>query len=473
LLAALVPCGAIEIEGLPKPGEPRRPVLAQPHEKTLPNGLRVIVIERPGLPLLSAELIIKNGAETDPPRLAGLAHFTAGLLKRGTKTRTAPQIAQEIEALGAKIESEAGWDATKLKLTTLSANAEAALAILADLACQPAFAKDEIERARREALDELRLTLEQPGAVARLAAARAALGSSPYAHPLEGTPASLTRLKREEITAHHTRIFRPDNALLVIAGNVTAAESFALAEKVLGNWAAPAADPASVPTTVTPPAPRVILIDMPNAGQAAVFLAAPSIARRADDWFAGKVANTVLGGGYTSRLNAEIRVKRGLSYGASSSLATRRTGGLFLASAQTKNQSALEVVRVMQTEIARLSDELVPADFLQTRQSVLTGAFARKLETNAGYAEQFGEFALYGLPLESLNRYFDDIDSIGPADLQTFAARHLAADAFTVVIAGQAKLIEQPLRAAFPKLEVIALSRLDLDSPALRAAGKR
>jgi zinc protease len=118
----------------------------------------------------------------------------------------------------------------------------------------------------------------------------------------------------------------------------------------------------------------------------------------------------------------------------------------------------------MQTEIARLTAEPVPADFLPTRQSVLTGAFARKLETNAGYAEQFGEFALYDLPLERLNHY---------ADLQTFAAKHLTSDAFTVVIAGQAKIIAQPLRAAFPKLEVIPLSRLDLDSPALRAAAKR
>ncbi len=471
--AALAPVNAVEIEGLPQPGEPRRPVLAQPHEKTLPNGLRIIVVERPGLPLLSAQLIFKSGAETDPPRLAGLAHFTAALLKRGTTTRSATQIAQDIEALGATIESEATWDATIVKLTTLSANTEPALSILADLTRHPALAKDEIERQRRELLDELRLSLEKPGTVARLAATRAALGASIYAHPAEGTLASLARLGRKDIAAHHARVFRPDNAILILAGNITAPGAFDLAEKNFGDWTTSTAAPKPVETATENPAPRVILVDMPNTGQAAVYLAAPSISRRADDWFAGRVADTLLGGGYTSRLNQEIRIKRGLSYGARSSLATRRTGGLFLASAQTKNETAVEVIGLIQAEIARLIAEPAPLDFLKTRQSVLMGAFARSLETNASHAEQLASPALYDLPLDSLNRYFDDVERVTPEALQAFAGKHFATDAFTIVVAGQAKVVEQPLRSAFPKLEVIPLNRLDLDSPALRTAAKR
>ncbi len=464
---------AVEIDGLPAPGKPRRPTLAQPQETTLPNGLRVIVVERPGLPLLSAELIVKSGAETDPPRLAGLAQFTAALLKRGTKHRTAPQIAQDIEALGAKIEIEAAWDATTLQLTALSANAEPALTLLAELAREPAFAKTEIERARRETLDELRLALEQPGTVARYAAARAALGASPYAHPAGGTPVSVARFTPKEIAAHHPRAFRPDNSVLLLAGSITSADAFALAEKIFGGWVA-TTTPEKLPiTTAAPPTPRVILIDMPNAGQAAVFLAAPGIARSADDWFAGKVTNTLLGGGYTSRLNQEIRLKRGLSYGASSALATRRTSGLFTASAQTKNESALEVVRVMQAEFARVAAEPAPSDFLQTRKSVLTGALARDLETNAGTVQRLGELALYSLPLDGLGRFFDDIERVQAADLQTFATQHLAAGAFSIVIAGQAKIVAPQLRPIFPRLEVIPLSRLDLDSPTLQRPAKR
>jgi zinc protease len=431
----------------------------------------VIVLERPGLPLLSAQLIVQGGVETDPPQLSGLTRFTAGLLKRGTKTRNAPKIAEDIEALGAKIEDEATWDCTTLGLTTLSANAEPALALLAELAREPAFAKEEIDRLRLETLDELRMALEEPGSVGRLAAIRATLPAD--AHPAAGTLASVARFTRKDIAAQHARLFRPDHSILVLAGNVTAAETFALVEKLFGSWTAAAPDTTPPPKAAPATAPRVVIVDMPNAGQAAVFLATPSIARQADDWFAGKVTSTVLGGGYSSRLNQEIRVKRGLSYGAGSSLTTRRARGIFLASAQTKNESALEVVKLMQTEIARLVTEPVPLDYLQTRQSVLTGALSRDLETNAHTVQRLGELALYDLPLDGLNHYFDNVEGIKAPDLQTFAKSHLAVDAFTIVIAGQAKIIEKPLRAAFPKVEVIPVAKLDLDSPTLLRVGRK
>ena len=470
-ILAFDPASAVEIEGLPKPGEPRRLTLAAPAEKTLPNGLRVIVVERPGLPLLSAQLIMKRGVEADPPARSGLTQFTTGLLKRGTKTRTAPQIAQDIEALGAKIDTSASWDASTLSLTTLSANAEPALAIVAELTRAPAFAQDEIERARRETLDELRVALEEPGTVGRFAAVRATL---PFdAHPPGGTPASVARYTRKEIVAQHARLFRPENAVFVLAGNITAPDAFALAGKLFGSWKAATDDVKPLPRTLPATVPRVVIIDMPRAGQAAVFLAAPAITRGADDWFPGKVANTLLGGGYTSRLNQEIRLKRGLSYGANSTLSTRRNSGIFLASAQTKNESALEVVRVMQAEFARLATEPAPLDFLQTRKSVLTGALARALETNADTVQRVGELALYDLPLDGLNRFFDDVERVQPIDLQTFATKHLAGDAFTIVIAGQAKIVEPQLRPIFPKLEVIRLSKLDLDSPKLQRPPER
>ena len=230
--------------------------------------------------------------------------------------------------------------------------------------------------------------------------------------------------------------------------------------------------PKNVASSPAPPA-RAILVDMPNAGQAAVYLAAPGIARNADDWFAGKVANALLGGGYSSRLNQEVRVKRGLSYGASSSLSTWRTSGLFVAGAQTKNESAAEVVKVIQTEIQRLSKEPAPVDYLKTRQAVLTGAFSRDLETNEGYVKRIGELALYGLPLDALEHLRRATSSGPPPPICRPLRRNISpTTASRVIVAGQGKVTEKPLRALLPKLEVIPLSRLDLDAPALKAAGK-
>ena len=471
-LTAFAPARAVEVVGLPKAGPPHREQISKSQEKTLSNGLRVIVVERPGLPMLCAEMLIKSGAESDPSHFAGLAQFTAGLLKRGTATRTAQKIAEDIEALGAKIETAAAWDATSVKLTTLSTNADPALGIVADLVRHPAFAKEEVERQRRETLDDLTLALEQPGTVAKYAASRATLGTSPYAHPEGGTPATLAHLTRKEVAALYKSAYRPDNAILVVAGNITAADAFALAEKTFGDWKAPATPAAALATAPAQPA-RAILIDLPTAGQAAVYLTAPGIVRGADDWFAGKVTNALLGGGYSSRLNQEVRVKRGLSYGAASSLATWRASGLFLAGAQTKNESAAEVVKVIQTEIQRLVTEPAPADYLKTRQAVLTGAFDRDLETNEGYVKRVGELALYGLPLDGLESYVDKVHQVTPADLQTFAGAHFPAGNITVIVAGQAKIVEKPLRALLPKLEVIPLNKLDLDTPALKAGGKK
>ena len=325
---------AVDLPGLPPAGPPRHATLAPIQEKTLGNGLRVIAVLRAGLPVFIADVLIKSGAEADPPKLAGLAHLTADVLNQGTAKRTAPEIASAIEALGARLETDAHWDAVSIKVTGLSDYAPAALAILGDVIRNPSFKKDEVERVRRQTLDNLRLALEAPGTVARLAAARVALGLSPYAHPDSGTLASLTRITQKEIVALHRSAYRPSNAILVISGPMPAEDVFALAGKVFGDWteahgshAAAAPGPAT-PPSASPAKARALLIDMPNAGQAAVFLACPSIPRTAADYFGGKVANALLGGGYSSWLNQEVRVKRGLSYGAGSGIETHRTAGL-------------------------------------------------------------------------------------------------------------------------------------------------
>jgi len=465
---------AVEIQGLPKAGPSRPAQISKAQEKTLANGLRVLVVERPGLPILSAQLLIKSGAEADPPHLPGLANFTVGLLKRGTTTRNASKIAEDIEALGAKVDTEAAWDATTVKLTTLSSNTEPALAIVADLVRNPTFAKDEVDRQRREMADDLVLELEQPGSVAKYAAGRAALGASPYAHPETGTPTALAHFTRKEVMALHAQVYRPGNTILVLAGNITAPDAFALVEKIFGDWKAPAApaEKSSTPSIAPIPHARDILIDMPVAGQAAVYLAAPGITRTAEDWYAGKVANALLGGGYSSWLNQEVRVKRGLSYGAGSRLSTWRNAGQFGAAAQTKNESATEVVKVMQAQIQRLSTEPASEEYLKSRQAVLTGAFDRDLETNEGYTQRIGELTLYDLPLETLDHYVDKVEQTTAPELQAFASKHLTIEEISVVVAGQAKVAEKSLHELLPKLEVIPAAKLDLDSPTLRATGK-
>ena len=460
----------------PPPAAPRPVNVPKPVERTLANGLRVIVIENNATPLVGAQLLVKNGGEVDPAELSGVADMTASLLTKGTKTRTAPQIAQEIEALGGVIGSGAGWDASRATVNVIASKTEPAMAILADVVRNPVFKEEEIERLRQQYVDSLSVGMNSPGTLASWVASRVVFGASPYGHPVSGTPESIPRIQRKDITGLHAIYYRPDNAVLVVGGDIRSADAFALAEKLFGDWAKPSTP---MPATQTKPAAaaagqggqRVVVVDMPGAGQAAVVFARRGIARTDPEFYSGIVANSVLSG-YSGRLNQEIRIKRGLSYGARSSLDTRRDVGPFVASAQTKNQSGAEVASLLLGELTRLSNEAVTEAELTPRKAVVIGGFGRSLETTEGLVGQVASLALYGLSLDEINRYISSVQSVTPAQIQKFAGSRLGAKDASIVIVGDAKEFIEPLRKQFPKVEVIKREELDLNTGALqRAAG--
>jgi zinc protease len=462
----------------PPPSAPRSVNFPKPIEKTLRNGLRVVVIEKSNDPLVAAQLLIRNGGEVDPPQLSGLAQMTANLLTKGTTTRTAPAIAEAIEALGGALESGANWDASTASLDVMSSKIAPAMGILADVVRRPTFKSEEIERLRQQTLDEVNVALRQPGTLARVVASRVLFGDAPYGHPLSGTPESLARIKRDDIVHLHATYYRPDNAVLVIGGGIKPDAAFKLAEKTFGDWAKP-----SAPLPLTSAAikassgelsasnkPRVLVIDKPDAGQAAVVLTRAGIKRTDPDYFRALVANSVLGGGYSARLNQEIRIKRGLSYGASSSISARREAGSFIAATQTKNQSGAVVASLLLSELNRLSSEPISTAELTPRKAVLTGNFSRSLETTSGLIAQVGLIALYGLNLDEINQYINSVHIISAADVQQFAGNKLGTNGADIIIVGDAKQFLNELRKEFPNTEVIPEAALDLNNTNLRRA---
>lgn len=458
----------------PAPAAPRTVALPRPVEKTLPNGLRVIVIERPeSVPLVTIETLIKTGSEADPPMLAGASDMTAELLRQGTTTRTAPQIAEAIEALGGSIETGAGWDAARVNVDVLTTKADAMMGLLADVVRRPAFKSEEIERLRQQTLDELAVSLSQPGTLARAVAARVLYGDSPYAHPIGGTPESIARIKRDDIIRLHTTYYRPDNALLIISGKIKADDAFKLAARYFGDWTKPAAPLPKNSDFVralenAPEKSRVVVIDKPDAGQSAVVLTRGGIKRADPDYYRGLVANAVLGGGYSARLNQEVRIKRGLSYGASSALDTRRDAGPFVAATQTKNESGAEVASLLLTELSRLSVEQISEGELTPRKASLIGNESRELETNDGLVEIVGALALYNLSYDELTAYTAQVQAVTVGDVQRFAKGRLGAQGADLIIVGNAKLFLADLRRTYPNAEVIPISELDLNSASLR-----
>ncbi|MFN3583953.1 M16 family metallopeptidase [Phenylobacterium sp.] len=452
----------------PPIGEPIQPVLPRPAERTLANGLKVIVARSSDLPLVTADLTVKTGAWADPRGLSGAASMTAGMLTEGTKTRSAQQIASQTEALGATLAAGAGLESSSVTLSAMPDKLPAALAIMADVARNPAFAAEELERQRHQSLDSLQVAYQQPGSLAAFVVAPVVFAGTPFGHPPQGTPASIARLKPETLAAIHQGFFRPDNAILVLTGDIAPEHGFALAEAAFGDWTAPMTPLPAAPDVRPEPKPRAVVIDLPGTGQASVNVVRPAIARTDPDYYPGMVAGTVLGGGYSARLNAEIRIKRGLSYGARAGLSTNRTTGSFRASAQTKNESAPQVLDLIKAEMTKLAAEPASAEELKARKSVLVGGFGREVATSGGLADILGNFALYGVPLDELTLYTRKVEAVDAGAVQAFARKVFDPATSSVIVAGDAKAFAEGLKSRLPNLEIVPAADLDLENPTLR-----
>jgi zinc protease len=474
LLGAVV---SLRAQDTPPAPEPPRPVaIPKPSETKLRNGLRVIVLQKADIPLVTIQMMIMSGGEVDPPDRTGVADITAELLTKGTANRTAPQIAQEVESLGGGLESSASWDASNVHINVMATKLVPAMEILADVIRRPAFRQEEIDRTRRQLLDDLKVAFQEPGTLASYVATRVVFGSGPYGHPLPGTPESLARIRRADIVALHQTYYRPDNAVLVVAGQCSREEVLRNAERLFGDWTKPAAtlpERTAAEARLADAGPRCVVVDMRGAGQAAVVVAKPALKRTDPRFFEAIVANSVLGGGYSARLNQEIRIKRGLSYGAGSTVDARRQTGPFVTAVQTKNESAAEVVALILSELRRLQSEPVPAAELQPRKAVLIGNFGRALQTTDGLVARLAGLALYGLSLDEINHYIPGVEGVTAGNIAEFARSVLDPAHSSVIVVGDAAVFGDSIRKQFPNAEVIPLSRLSLSSPTLKKAASQ
>ena len=446
----------------PQPGAPRPFAIRPPVEQRLPNGLRVVLAERRGVQLVTAQLVVLSGSEVDPAERAGLASMTAGLLTKGTRKHSATQLAQAAESLGGALDSGSGWHQSEVAITVTVPKLDAALALVAEVVQQPAFAQAELDRLRTQSLDELKVAYSRPGTLASLASQRLLYGAGAYGHPAGGTPASLSKITRAELVALHAARYRPDNAVLVLAGDLDAQAALRLARRHFGAWKAAGAAPAAVTLANAALPQAAAVIDMPQSGQAAVIVAAALPPLGADRATAA-VLNSVLGGGFSSRLNQEIRIRRGLSYSAGSGLDARPGGGSLRAVVQTKNESAAEVVTLVQAELDRLAATQVGADELAARKATLIGDFSRSVETTAGLGAAVKSLIVAGLPADDLRTRIEALSAVNAADVQRYAAANLGPGGRRVIVAGESAKFVDALRAASPGVVVVPGAQLDFD----------
>jgi zinc protease len=433
-------------------------VLPPVERVTFDNGLRVIVAEYHEVPVVEFYMVIGAGAAQDPVGKEGVAALTAVALRRGAGSRSAEQLAETIEGLGAGLEAAGGVDGSIVQGEFLADDFQTGVGLLRDLLLAPTFAKDEVRRARDEQLAGIVAALEEPSAVAEQCFSAALYGAHAYGRPPAGRPATVKDLDHGDVRDFYERWYRPNNSVLVVVGDVSRDAAIATLRAALGEWKMRAdAKPVRVPPNPSPGTPRFVLVDMPSATQAQIRLGGQSMARRDPDFTAAQVPNTMLGGGFTSKLIEELRVKRSLTYGASSGYAARLLGGDFRVSTFTKSATTVETIQLAQQVVGAFRAAAPDPKAFVKAKAYLRGQFPLKVETPEALAMRLGDIEVHGLPPDDLLTYRQRIDAVTPAEaMRVNQAKMPSIDAMTTVVVGKASEIQAPLEAAFGAVTVVA-----------------
>jgi zinc protease len=476
------PSGVKLVPEMPAPAPPPAFHFPGSVTKTLPNGLRVFVVpasaaggERGAVePAVSIELLIRNaGTARDPTDKPGVASLTAGLLTEGTEKRSAPEIAEAIDFVGGSLTATVVRDATMVRATVVKKDFDLAMDLLSDVALHAKFDPAEIERQREQLLSGLQVNYSDGGYLASAVFQRTVFGASPYGTPADGTPDTARAITRDDLVKFRDQFFTPREALLAFAGDVTPDAAFAAAEKFFGAWqakAAPAPETAVPPRT---PGLRIVVVDKPDAVQTQIRAGRPGIARNSPDLLPIQVTNQIFGGGYNSRLNTEVRLKKGLTYDASSDFTSYLRAGAFEASTFTRTEQTAEATRVVVDEIARMSTGEVTTEELNVAREYLAGVFTIATETPEQVADRLLGAALYGLPEDYNQTYPEKARGVTAEQVHQMAARYFNAADLDLVLVGKASGFRDALKQAFPtaKYEEIPANQLDLLAPRLRRAG--
>jgi zinc protease len=441
--------------------------------RTLANGMQVITVSHHEQPAVSMRMVIRAGSVQDLPGKAGVATLAATLLDQGTTTRSAQQIADQIDFIGGALGTGSGSDLSFVNVVVMKDSFDLAMGLLSDVVRNPAFAPEEIERQRQQTISALQVSAEDPDYIAGALFDRLVYGFHPYGLPNSGTPQTLAAITRADLQAYHQRNFVPNNIILAIVGDITAEEGFAAAERVFGGWSR--GEVAPVNAVDPPPSTRrIVIVDKPDAVQTEIRAGQIGIPRRHQDYLTFDLAVKILGGEGANRLHRVLRSERGLTYGAAANMESRKETGDFVAETDTRTETTGEALRLMVDEIAKLPRDRVFDRELSDAQAYLAGSFPLTIETPNDIAAQVLNVLFYELPIEEIGTFPERVQRVTPDDIQRVARAYVRPDRLSIVLVGNAAaFIPQLQRVGFSEFEVIPIAALDLMSATLRRDGPR
>lgn len=432
----------------PPPAAPLEPPAFPPfQEARLPNGLRMVVVERHSQPVLSLSLAMPAGSAYDPAGKEGLADMVAGLLTKGAGDRGADQIAGEIEGVGGSLSAGAGADFMTVYANVLSPDAELAFSLVADAALRPTFPPSEVELARTQALSGLQLQLSQPASLASRFFDENLYGNNPYAR--SATPESVKGITRDDLAAYQQARLRPDGALLVIAGDIDLERARRLAEGAFGGWSGAAATTAAFPAPPARTRTGIILVHRPGSVQSNIVVGNVAFGPTDPLRYAATVANTILGGGADARLFMVLREEKGWTYGAYSGISRPRGPGAFQASAEVRTEVTDSTLVELLAQLRRLRSEPVTAAELEAAKGALVGGFPLTIQTAQQIAGAVSQARLLGLGSDYLHEYRSRLAAVTAADVERAARAAIHPDSALIVVVGDGtKLYDRLTRIA-------------------------
>jgi zinc protease len=473
-VATLLAGGAAVARDYPPVVTPPKPyVVPPPAIRTLDNGLKVVLVERHSLPLITAYLVVKAGAEADPSDLPGAAQLVASLLNQGTQSRSASQIAEAIDEVGGIIDTGADWDKSFASISVLTDHTELAFDLLADMVVRPAFASAEVERTRKRTLSALEVLRGDPSYLADTVFERLIFAGTPYSHPADGTMEALEKINAQDLKAFHDLYYQPSNSILIVVGDVVEEQALNLAGRYFGSWKTREGgffrprDPGG--TLAARRGREVVVIHKPDAVQTEIRVGNLAVERQSPDYDTLAAANQILGGPATNRLFSALRSQHGLTYGASSELLAFRQLGSWVAKTSTRTFETTKAVRLILEQRKRLRDRAPLGLELENTQSYLIGHMALDFETPDGIATQTVELMAYDLPLDYWSRFPEEVRNLTERQLWDTARRYLDPDRTLIVLVGNAAAFKKDLKK-LGHVRIVPLDKLDLTSTNLVAS---
>jgi predicted Zn-dependent peptidase len=443
-------------ESVPEPETPREPApaggaardIAFPAiaRSTLPNGLELNTVSSTQLPVVYLQLVIRSGNETNPADLPGLAGLVADMLREGTTRRSSAELAEEIEFLGADMGVAATSENLVITFRALKEHLPEALAIIAEVATQPLFDTEELEKLRRRELDRLELSQQEPRFLSSRAYYRALYGAHPYAR-VDTTPEAVRAVTPANLIAWHRTHVVANNAYLVVVGDVNPADVRRRVTRAFGRFRRGTVPEVSYPAPPTRTEREIIVVDRVGSSQTQIRMGNLALARQHEDWVPLQVANQVLGGSASSRLFMDLRERRSLTYGAYSSVEERQQVGAVTVGAAVRTEVTAQAVDALFEHLVRISSEAPGAEETDLARRFLSDSFPLSIDTPGKVASLVSDLRGYGLPDDYWESFRTRIRSVTPEQSLTAARAHIHPDQMVVVLVGEAAQIAEPMRA--------------------------